>query len=73
MILDELLAELNKLKDAGHGDLDIFVIADHGQNAESAHSVSLEDFSEDDQDFIHEDDLGEYEGFELVKAILISG
>ena len=73
MTLDELLVELNKLKEEGHGDSDVCVYADHGQETINAYTVSLEDYNEDDQVCVHKDDLGEYEGSELEKIILISG
>ena len=73
MKLDELLVKLNKLKKSGWGDIDICVQADHGQTTTNAEWVSLEDYNEDDQVCVHEDDLGEYEGSELEKIILISG
>jgi hypothetical protein len=73
MTVYELLVELKKLEEAGYGDTTICVEADHGQQTTNACSVTLENYSEDDECCVHEDDLPEYEGYDLTKMVVIYG
>lgn len=66
---NELFEAINELRKE-HGDLPVYVWADHGQWAEAAYSVSIEYV--EDTDVVHEDDLDEYDLEDLTKVILVS-
>jgi hypothetical protein len=67
-----LLVELKKIEEAGYGSAEVWVEADHGQQPTNSHSVTIENYSVDDDHCIHQDDIAAYENFELEKIILIS-
>ena len=73
MTVYELLVELKKLEEGGYGDIDVCVEADHGQQVLNAWSVTLENYSEDNESTVHDDDLPDYEDYDLSKIVLIYG
>lgn len=67
MTLNELHNMTKELIEKGHGELEVRVWADHGQQAMPTDSVDIEYYM---GDIIHPDDYGEYD--EYIECVVIS-
>lgn len=56
---------------SGYSDLDVMVIADHGQSAESCYHASVERVETEEYSPLHEDDYDSYEEGEYEEVFLI--
>lgn len=71
MKVNELIEQLEAVKKE-HGNLPVYVWADHGQMGLSVGSATFS-FIDEDGEPIHEDDAAEYGEDELTKGIVIDG
>lgn len=72
MTLNELHNMTKELIEKGHGELEVRVWADHGQQAMPTDSVDVDRLESDDYmgEIIHPDDYDEYD--EYVECVVIS-
>ena len=66
---NDLYERIGKLREE-HGDLPVYIWADHGQWAEAAYYVQVAYVC--DTDLIADEDVDEYEPEDLTKVILVS-
>lgn len=71
MNISDVVYELDKIQ-TEHGDLPVYVWADHGQTCYTAYTVSV-GYVDSDGESIHDDDLDDYAEEDLTKAVVIDG
>jgi hypothetical protein len=71
MLISDLIEELKEIKKA-HGDLEVYVYADHGQDCTEAYAVGTQWVDEDGETYA-EEDLHEFEDDELTLILEIAG
>lgn len=69
--ISQVVDKLQKIKNE-HGELPVFVCADHGQINFTAYSVDV-CYIDDDNESIHPDDLDDYDLDDLTKVAVIDG
>lgn len=69
MCTKQLLERIQKLQEE-HGELNICIYADHGQQAEYVYSADIA-YVDSDKEVIHEDDMEDYDEDELEKVVMV--